>query len=115
MNNDLKVSELGILEKKELFNNLFDFYGELLTDKQRAYFQDYSFEDMSLSEIATTYGVSRNAIFDQISKVYTNLLDYEKKLGLYQKFQELENILNQYKNSSSLEVLELIKKIEEIE
>ena len=55
---------MDILAKKEYYINLFDFYGDLLTEKQRQYFKDYYFDDASLAEIATVYGVSRNAIFD---------------------------------------------------
>ena len=47
-------------------NDLFDIYGELLTEKQRDYFRDYYFDNLSYGEIALKYDVSRNAIFKQL-------------------------------------------------
>ena len=47
-------------------NDLFDIYGELLTEKQRDYFRDYYFDNLSYGEIALKYNVSRNAIFKQL-------------------------------------------------
>ena len=90
---------MDILAKKEYYINLFDFYGDLLTEKQRQYFKDYYFDDASLAEIATVYGVSRNAIFDQLQKIYRILEEYESKLGLYKKFQQYTAIYEEYKNN----------------
>lgn len=94
---------------------LFDFYGDLLTDKQKQYFKDYFFEDMSLSEIANDYQISRNAIFDQIQKTQKILENYESVLGLAHKYKSLDEILNQYSETTNSEVLELITKIKELE
>lgn len=55
-------------EKKAWYNQLFDLYGDLLTDKQQSYFKLYYFEDYSLQEIAEVFEVSRNAVFDQLKK-----------------------------------------------
>lgn len=65
------------------YNELYDLYGKLLTDKQRKYFEDYYFNNLSLGEMAEEYGVSRNAIFKQIHNVVDKLKDYEEKLNLY--------------------------------
>ena len=46
------------------YNELYDLYGELLTDKQRKYFEDYYFNDLSYAEMADDFDVSRNAIFN---------------------------------------------------
>lgn len=106
---------MDILAKKEYYINLFDFYGDLLTEKQRQYFKDYYFDDASFAEIATVYGVSRNAIFDQLQKIYRILEEYESKLGLYKKFQQYTAIYEEYKNSSNPEVIAIIKKMKSIE
>ena len=79
---------MDILEKKQHYIVLFDCYENLLTDKQRQYFKDYYFEDMSLSEISQEYGVSRNAVFDQLNKIYNSLEQYEEKLGLFEKYKK---------------------------
>ncbi|MDE7213906.1 MAG: DNA-binding protein, partial [Anaeroplasmataceae bacterium] len=56
-------------EKREEIISLYDAYGLLLTDKQRDYFESYYFDDLSISEIASNFEVSRNAVFDQIKRV----------------------------------------------
>lgn len=106
---------MDILEKKNRYNRLFDFYGDLLTDKQRTYFINYYFEDLSLSEIAEIYSVSRNAVHDQLNKIYDLLDYYESKLGLCFKHDRYEEVLNEYQDSNNKEILELINKLRSME
>ena len=61
------------------FNELYDIYGKLLTEKQREYFEDYYFNNLSFSEMAENYNVSRNAIFKQIHIVTDKLKKYKNK------------------------------------
>ena len=72
------------MDKIIYLTNLFDYYGELLTDKQQAYFKDYYFNNLTLSEIAENENVSRNAIHKQIKDSENKLLNYEKVLKQYQ-------------------------------
>lgn len=72
---------------------LYDFYGELLNDKQREYFEDYYFNNLSLGEISENVGVSRNAIHKNIKGSEEKLYFYEEKLGLYQKREFMEKLL----------------------
>ncbi|MBR3041882.1 MAG: DNA-binding protein [Eubacterium sp.] len=65
---------------------LLDFYGELLTEHQRQVYTDVISEDMSYSEIAEEYGVSRQGIFDLVRRCEKILLEYEEKLRLVEKF-----------------------------
>lgn len=67
------------------FNELYDIYGSLLTEKQREYFEDYYFNNLSFSEMAENYNVSRNAIFKQIHIVTDKLEEYESILHLREK------------------------------
>lgn len=79
------------MEEFVYYNNLYDLYGELLTDKQKAYFEDYYFHNLSFSEMAENYGVSRNAIFKQLHNTVDKLNEYESKLRLlYKKNRILE-------------------------
>ena len=71
------------------YNELYDLYGKLLTEKQKNYFEDYYFNNLSLGEMSDLYKVSRNAIFKQIHSVIDKLEDYEKKLGMLNKKKEL--------------------------
>ena len=81
------------LEKTTRINFLFDFYQSLLTDKQRLYMQLYYLEDLSLGEIAEEYGVSRQAVYDNVRRTEAMLEDYEVKLNLFSKFQERMEIV----------------------
>lgn len=80
---------------EEIFylNELYDLYGILLTEKQKLYFQDYYFHNLSFSEMAENYNISRNAIFKQLHIVVHKLKEYEEKLHLYEKKKKLEEIL----------------------
>ncbi len=74
------------------YNNLYDLYKNLLTEKQQEYFEDYYFNNYSLSEIADNYDISRNAISKQLSVIKEKLDDYEKKLGLYDKNNKIDKL-----------------------
>lgn len=74
---------------------LFDFYGELLTDKQREYFDLHYNEDLSLAEIASLTGVSRQAVWDNIRRAEASLRDIEAKVGLVARFRQQRQALNE--------------------
>ena len=82
------------MEKKLYLNNLYDYYQALFTEKQQSYFESYYFDDLSLSEIAENDGVSRNAVHRQLKIVEEKLVEYEQKLGLYERRQKIENLLS---------------------
>lgn len=79
-------------EKREEIIRLYDTYGKLLTDKQKEYFENYYFDDLSISEIAVNYNVSRNAVFDQIKRVISILIDYEEKLLFINKIERINKL-----------------------
>ena len=61
---------------------LFDFYGDLLTDKQREYYDLHYNSDLSLFEIAEMNGTSRQAVWDIIRRAEQTLRGIEEKTGL---------------------------------
>ena len=75
------------------YGELYDLYQALFTEKQRRYFEDYYFQNLSLGEMAENYHVSRNAIFKQIHIVVNKLKEYEELLKLYKKRQKLLDII----------------------
>ena len=81
------------MEERNYLIILYDYYGELLTDKQRMYFEDYYFNNLSLGEISENDGYSRNAIHKNIKTAEEKLYFYEEKLGLYKKKKLLEDII----------------------
>lgn len=73
---------------------LYDYYKELLTTKQQQYFEGYYFENESLQELSENYEVSRNAVHKQVKDAEDKLVEYEKKLGLYQKRIKILQIID---------------------
>lgn len=103
---------------------LFDFYGELLKDHKKQIFEDYVLNDLSLSEIAEEQGISRQGVYDLVKRCSKELMGYENKLKLIEKFEQTKAMVNEIKElSSQLEVelsqhtklgLEKVKEIEKI-
>ena len=86
------------MEEIIYYSALFDYYQNLLTDVQRKYFEDYYFNNLSFSEMAENYNVSRNAIFKQIHIVTDKLEEYESILHLREKNVKIKDKI---KNISS--------------
>ena len=84
-----------LIEKTTRMNFLFDFYQALLTEKQRSYMEYYYLDDHSLGEIAESYSVSRQAVYDNIRRTEAMLEEYEEKLQLFAKFQQRQAVLEQ--------------------
>ncbi len=74
---------------------LLDYYGEMLTDKQRDFLDYYYNDDLSLSEIAENEGITRQGVRDAIKRAETQLFDMESRLGFANKFDELRSGLNE--------------------
>lgn len=94
------------MEEVIYYNELYDLYHQLLTEKQCQYFEDYYFNNLSLSEMAENYKVSRNAIFKQVHIVVDRLKDYEDKLQLFHKKETIEKLLPGIQNIRTKEILE---------
>ena len=94
------------MEKLIYLNNLYDLYGDLLTEKQQKYFEDYYFHNLSYGEIALKYNISRNAVFHQLKLLEQKLLFYEEKLNLYAKKQIINDIIIKVDNQKIKKELE---------
>ncbi|KRM90708.1 putative DNA-binding protein [Liquorilactobacillus cacaonum] len=109
------------IEKTNRINALFEFYEPLLTSKQVEYIALYYRDDYSLGEIAENYQISRQAVYDNIRRTEMILESYEKKLHLFQQFQEqstktdelLEYVESKYPNDSVLR--DLVEQLELLE
>ena len=73
---------------------LFDFYGELLTDRQKEFFDLYYNEDLSLSEIAENEGISRQGVRDVIVRAEAAMQEIEDKTGLIRRFEQFRGHLD---------------------
>jgi len=73
---------------------LYDFYGELLTDRQKEFFDLYYNDDLSLSEIAENAGISRQGVRDVIVRAEAQMQEVEDKTGLIRRFEEMRGHLD---------------------
>ena len=103
---------------------LFDFYGDMLTAKQRDVVELYYDNDLSLSEIAENAGITRQGVRDSIKRAEAQLLEMEDRLGLARRFREMSQQretlvqaaqdIREYndRGARSMEIKELALKIE---
>ena len=70
---------------------LLDFYGDMLTQKQREVIEYYYNDDLSLSEIADNEGITRQGVRDSIKRGEAVLLEMEERLGLAKRFRKMQD------------------------
>ena len=80
------------------FSILLELYGNLLTEKQYELLDYYYNQDIGLSEIAENLKITRQAVRDNLKKGENNLTDFENKLHLLQKRNEILKICEEIKN-----------------
>ena len=73
---------------------LYDFYGELLTDRQKEFFDLYYNDDLSLAEIAENAGISRQGVRDVIVRGEAVMQEIEDKTGLIRRFEDMRGHLD---------------------
>ena len=110
------MSAEEIFAQRIRLGRLFDIYGGLLTDKQKTCLDLYFNDDLSLSEISSELGVSRQAVHDLLKRVEAVLESYEARLGLLAKSdferEQLEMVIKILKagdnpaNQSAINILE---------
>ena len=86
---------------------LFDFYGDVLTDRQKEFYDLYYNEDLSLGEIAENYGITRQGVRDVIVRAEAVLTELEDKTGLIKRFHMMKVQLAARLDSDELESLAL--------
>jgi len=74
-------------------NLLYDFYAQLLTEKQQEVIRLYHSENFSLSEIGDEFSISRQGVYDTLKNAEKALFEYEAKLGLVEKFTHTSNLI----------------------
>ncbi len=100
-----------MIEKTTKLINLFDFYQELLTEKQREYFRLYYEDDLTFSEVADKFGISRNAVHDNLRRTVNTLYDYEEKLQLVVKYKKKLELIQKYKETNDVSVLDELEEL----
>lgn len=87
---------------------LYDYYKALLTEKQCTYFEDYYFNNFTLSEMAENYEVTRSAVNKQINLTIEKLNEYEEKLNLYKNSLEIKKIIEKLPKETKEEIEKFI-------
>ena len=87
---------------------LYDYYKNLLTEKQCLYFEDYYFYNLTLSEMAESYHVTRSAVNKQINLTIEKLNEYEQKLHLYENSLKIKKIIEKLPQKTKEQIEELI-------
>lgn len=98
------------MNERDFLIILYDYYGDLLSDDNRRYFEDYYFDNLSLAEIAQNDNVSRNNVHKHLKSCEEKLLFYEEKLGLYKKDKLLKQKVNDIKDVNVRKLIEEILK-----
>ena len=86
---------------------LYDYYGDLLTERQRECFELRYNQDLSLGEIGQELGISRQGVFDNLSRTEALLKNMEQKTGCVQRDQRCRRVIAQ--------ILDAAKQLEQIE
>lgn len=92
-----------ILKEREFVNDLFDAYGELLTEKQKKIFENYYLFDLSLSEIAEVQGITRSAVNDSLKKTLAKFEEYEEKVGVLKMKKTIKSLTDSLNNAKTNE------------
>ena len=93
------------MNKRDYLIVLYDYYCELFNEKQRTYFEDYYFNNLSLGEISENLDISRNAVHKVLKNIEEKLLFYEDKLELYKKTEKIKKLINETKDEKIKEKL----------
>jgi predicted DNA-binding protein YlxM (UPF0122 family) len=116
------MSDDGVLEKTNRINMLFDFYGDLLTEKQRTFMACYFHDDYTLGEIAAEFEISRQAVYEHIKRAEHVLEDYESKLALLANYEQrmkclddMERILERVSGEGRDDLTDILQRIREID
>ena len=90
----LQKRGVDALAKDMNISLLFDFYGEILTEKQQDVIDYYYNDDLSLAEISEHLGITRQGVRDSIKRAEATLIEMEEKLGLAKRFREIQHGLD---------------------
>ncbi len=91
---------------------LYDFYGELLTERQRQVYEEVVLSDYSLSEVGADLGISRQGVHDLVQRTQKALAAYEEKLGCVARFVSIREKAEEIRNLTSDP--EILKRVEGI-
>lgn len=103
------------MNERDFLNLIYDFYGELLTEKQKTVFESHYAEDLSFVEIGEILDISKQAAWDILKRTKKQLLKYEERLKLAERFlnnrAELEKARRLLEDGNSTEVKKILERL----
>ena len=88
------------MDKQDKLILLFDYYGDLLSESQKNYFESYYFDNLSLSEIGENYNVSRNAVSKDLKLATEKLNNFEDKLKIISRDDKLRKLASKIEDNN---------------
>lgn len=99
------------MKDREYIENLYEVYKELLTDREREYFENYYFEDNNLQEIADNNEVSKSYVGKYINLIIAKLKNYEDATKLYEKTSKIKSIIKYMEDTETrIKIEEILDK-----
>ena len=99
------------MKEREYIEGLYDTYKNLLTDREKEYFENYFYEDYNLQEIADNYDVSKSYVGKYVNGIESKLIKYEEALNVYEKFNKIKSIVKyMYDVTTRIKIEEIIEK-----
>ena len=99
------------MKEREYIEGLYETYKNLLTEREREYFENYFYEDYNLQEIADNYEVSKSYVGKYVNGIETKLRGFEEALNIYDKFNKIKGIIKYMDDvASRLKIEEIIEK-----
>ena len=96
------------MEEQLYLIELYDIYSEFLNIKQKKYFEDYYFDNLTLQEISENYNISRNAVHKQLISVEDKLKHYEEVLKIDEKNKRIKEICNKLNDKEKEQILNIL-------
>lgn len=96
------------MEENVKYIELFEIYGNLLTERQKELFTSHYLLDLSLSEIAEPENLSRQSVYDAVKKVKAKLDEYENALKLSEKFTAIKAVLKKVGGETEKEIIDIL-------
>ena len=96
------------MDNRTYLITLYDYYGNLLTSKQKDYFEDYYFNNLTLAEISENYNISRTAAHKCIKDSVSKLEYFEEKLSLFENSKKIKELIKPLDEKTQNQIKELI-------
>lgn len=96
------------MKEREYLLSLYEIYNKLLTDKEKEYFENYYYEDLSLQELADNYEVSKAYVGKYLNQIEKKIYNYEETLNLFKKNNKIKSIIKDLDKDIKEKIEELL-------